>query len=62
MQNKVVIHGFHAVGTRLKRFPDSVIELYLNSTRMDQRAKDLPDWLKRKAARCCWWMRRGWMA
>lgn len=41
MQNKVVIHGFHAVGTRLKRFPDSVNELYLNSARMDQRAKDL---------------------
>ena len=41
MQNKVVIHGFHAVGTRLKRFPDSVSELYLNSQRMDQRAKDL---------------------
>jgi 23S rRNA (guanosine2251-2'-O)-methyltransferase len=36
-----VIHGFHAVTSRLKRFPDSVLELYLNAARMDQRSKDL---------------------
>ncbi|KAF0815066.1 23S rRNA (guanosine-2'-O-)-methyltransferase RlmB [Andreprevotia sp. IGB-42] len=40
MQNKL-IHGFHAVSTRLKRFPDSVTELYLNATRLDQRMREL---------------------
>ncbi|BCL75294.1 23S rRNA (guanosine-2'-O-)-methyltransferase RlmB [Jeongeupia sp. HS-3] len=40
MQNKL-IHGFHAVSSRLKRFPDSVRELYLNATRIDARAKEL---------------------
>ena len=39
-QNKV-IHGFHAVGSRLRRFPDSVLEVYVNSERNDPRMKDL---------------------
>lgn len=39
-QNKI-IHGFHAVGSRLRRFPDSVLEVYVNSERSDPRMKDL---------------------
>ena len=40
MQNKL-IHGFHAVSTRIKRFPDSVVELYVNAARLDQRMREL---------------------
>ncbi|QKJ67813.1 23S rRNA (guanosine(2251)-2'-O)-methyltransferase RlmB [Deefgea piscis] len=39
-QNKI-IHGFHAVTSRLRRFPDSVLEVYVNSERSDPRMKDL---------------------
>ncbi|MBM5570415.1 MULTISPECIES: 23S rRNA (guanosine(2251)-2'-O)-methyltransferase RlmB [Deefgea] len=39
-QNKI-LHGFHAVGSRLRRFPDSVLEVYVNSERSDPRMKDL---------------------
>jgi 23S rRNA (guanosine2251-2'-O)-methyltransferase len=40
MQKKI-IHGFHAVSARLRRFPDSVLELYVSSERSDPRMKDL---------------------
>lgn len=40
MQKKL-IHGFHAVASRLKRFPDSVLELFFNGSRADPRAKEL---------------------
>jgi 23S rRNA (guanosine2251-2'-O)-methyltransferase len=40
MQKKI-IHGFHAVTARLRRFPDSVLELYVSSERTDPRMKDL---------------------
>ncbi|UXY14066.1 23S rRNA (guanosine(2251)-2'-O)-methyltransferase RlmB [Chitiniphilus purpureus] len=40
MQKKT-LHGFHAVGARLKRFPDSVLEIYLDPARQDARAREL---------------------
>ncbi|GLS03332.1 23S rRNA (guanosine-2'-O-)-methyltransferase RlmB [Chitiniphilus shinanonensis] len=40
MQKKT-LHGFHAVAARLKRFPDSVLEIYLDAARHDARARDL---------------------
>ncbi|WP_148715675.1 23S rRNA (guanosine(2251)-2'-O)-methyltransferase RlmB [Chitinolyticbacter meiyuanensis] len=40
MQKKT-LHGFHAVSARLKRFPDSVLEIYLDASRNDARARDL---------------------
>ncbi|WP_028449024.1 23S rRNA (guanosine(2251)-2'-O)-methyltransferase RlmB [Chitinibacter tainanensis] len=40
MQKKL-IHGFHAVTARLRRFPDSVLELYVSNERSDPRMKDL---------------------
>ncbi|WP_255991068.1 23S rRNA (guanosine(2251)-2'-O)-methyltransferase RlmB [Chitinolyticbacter albus] len=40
MQKKT-LHGFHAVSARLKRFPDSVLEIYLDAGRNDVRARDL---------------------
>ncbi len=35
------IFGFHAVTSRLRRSPGSVLELYLDDGRQDPRAKDL---------------------
>ena len=36
-----MIHGFHAVTTRLRQNPDSVIELYVSAQRQDARLRDL---------------------
>jgi 23S rRNA (guanosine2251-2'-O)-methyltransferase len=38
---KRVIHGFHAIVSRLRRQPGSVREIYLDSSRNDRRARDL---------------------
>lgn len=35
------IHGFHAVSSRLRRLPDSVLELYISAARQDPRMRDL---------------------
>lgn len=35
------IHGFHAIGAKLRHDPESVLEIYLDAKRADARAKDL---------------------
>lgn len=35
------IHGFHAVGAKLRQDPEAVFEIYLSNQRADARAKDL---------------------
>ena len=40
MQKKI-IHGFHAVRSRLSRLPDSVQEVYISASRSDPRMRDL---------------------
>jgi 23S rRNA (guanosine2251-2'-O)-methyltransferase len=40
MQKKI-IHGFHAVTSRLRHQPDSVVELYIATGRQDPRMRDL---------------------
>ena len=34
------IHGFHAVSSRLRRLPDSVLELYVSAGRQDPRMRE----------------------
>ena len=41
MSNTRLIFGFHAVTSRLRQNPDSIKEVFLESTRRDQRARDL---------------------
>lgn len=41
MSETRMIHGFHAVTTRLRQNPDSVIELYVSAQRQDARLRDL---------------------
>lgn len=41
MSNVRLIFGFHAVTSRLRQNPDSIKEIFLDSTRRDQRARDL---------------------
>ena len=41
MSNIRLIFGFHAITSRLRQNPRSVKEIYLDSTRRDQRARDL---------------------
>ncbi len=41
MSNIRLIFGFHAVTSRLRQNPDSIKEIFLDSTRRDQRARDL---------------------
>lgn len=43
MSRGLVIFGFHAVGSRLRRAPDSVREIYLDAGRDDRRTRDLQD-------------------
>lgn len=38
---KSTIYGFHAVLSRIRQHPDSVVEVYLDSGRQDPRARDL---------------------
>ena len=40
MQKKT-IHGFHAVNSRLRRLPDSVLEIYISAGRQDPRMREL---------------------
>jgi 23S rRNA (guanosine2251-2'-O)-methyltransferase len=41
MSDNKTIAGFHAVTARLRQKPDTVTEIYIDSTRVDGRAKDL---------------------
>ena len=41
MSETQVLFGFHAVGGRLRRRPDSVREIYVDARRSDARARDL---------------------
>jgi len=41
MSNIRLIYGFHAIISRLRQNPDSIKEVFLDSTRRDQRARDL---------------------
>ncbi|TDI77564.1 MAG: 23S rRNA (guanosine(2251)-2'-O)-methyltransferase RlmB [Betaproteobacteria bacterium] len=41
MSNVHLIFGFHAITSRLRQNPDSIKEVFLDSTRRDQRARDL---------------------
>lgn len=41
MSNTHSIFGFHAITSRLRQNPDSVQEIFLDSTRRDQRVRDL---------------------
>ncbi len=40
MAKQNIIYGFHAVASRLRRYPETVRELYLDETRQDARARD----------------------
>jgi 23S rRNA (guanosine2251-2'-O)-methyltransferase len=39
--NSQYIFGFHAITSRLRQYPDSIKEIYLDMSRQDQRARDL---------------------
>ena len=39
MNSPKVLFGFHAVGVRLKTTPQSIIEIYLDPSRRDQRMR-----------------------
>ena len=41
MSAGTVIYGFHAVQSRIRQAPQSILELYLDSARHDPRARDL---------------------
>ncbi len=41
MSQRQVIHGFHAIVSRLRHHPRSIQVIYLDETRRDRRAKDL---------------------
>lgn len=41
MSNIRLIFGFHAITSRLRQNPDSIREVFLDSTRRDQRVRDL---------------------
>ena len=43
MSSPKVLFGFHAVGVRLKVAPDSIIEVYFESTRRDARMRQFLD-------------------
>lgn len=48
---KTVLHGFHAVSARLSRQPDSVLEIYVNTSRRDPRMQDLLQMATRQKTR-----------
>lgn len=37
----MIVHGFHAVGARIRRHPESITELYVDADRQDPRMRDL---------------------
>jgi len=41
MSQRQVIHGFHAIVSRLRHHPESIQVIYLDESRRDRRAKDL---------------------
>ena len=41
MSQRQVIHGFHAIVSRLRHHPESIQVMYLDESRKDRRAKDL---------------------
>lgn len=41
MSQRQVIHGFHAIVSRLRHHPESIQVIYLDEARRDRRAKDL---------------------
>ena len=43
MSSPKVLFGFHAVGVRLKTAPQSIIEIYYESTRRDARMRSFID-------------------
>jgi 23S rRNA (guanosine2251-2'-O)-methyltransferase len=51
MSETRVIHGFHAVTSRLRQYPDSVKELYVDATREDRRARELLQTAESRGAR-----------
>ncbi|NPC54035.1 23S rRNA (guanosine(2251)-2'-O)-methyltransferase RlmB [Caenimonas soli] len=51
MSSPKVLFGFHAVGVRLKTFPRSVIEIYVDPTRKDARMRQFLDRANEAGAR-----------
>ncbi|MBA0922268.1 MAG: 23S rRNA (guanosine(2251)-2'-O)-methyltransferase RlmB [Nitrosospira sp.] len=51
MSNTHSIFGFHAITSRLRQNPDSVQEIFLDSTRRDQRVRDLTKLAETQGAR-----------
>lgn len=51
MSGEQIIHGFHAVTSRLRANPQSVIEVYVDAARQDRRARELLALLKAKQVR-----------
>lgn len=41
MSQRQVLHGFHAVGSRVRQHPGSIQAIYLDKERRDKRARDL---------------------
>jgi len=41
MSSPKILFGFHAVGVRLKTAPQSIVEIYFETTRRDARASSL---------------------
>ena len=37
MSKNVILAGFHAVGARLRKDPDSIINVYVDASRRDKR-------------------------
>ncbi|MFM6985577.1 MAG: 23S rRNA (guanosine(2251)-2'-O)-methyltransferase RlmB [Hydrogenophaga sp.] len=51
MSSPKVLFGFHAVGVRLKTAPQSIIEIYVEPTRRDQRMRQFLDRVKEAGVR-----------
>ena len=51
MSRSHYIFGFHAITSRLRQHPDSIREIYLDTNRQDQRARDLINLAETTSAR-----------
>ena len=51
MSSPKVLFGFHAVGVRLKTAPQSIIEIYFEPTRRDQRMRQFIERAKEAGVR-----------
>ncbi len=51
MSTTKTLTGFHAVTSRLRQKPDTITEIYIDSTRSDGRARDLKEMAKRTDVR-----------